>query len=113
MNPLPSLRRTAAASAAAALIAVGAAGVLRPALAGSLRNPASPARQIAVHDFGEEHAFLADSVYDRINPLILAAMPRGNPAIIFRAPSKCVPGSLIKVLKRVSAKYGPITVNAG
>ena len=35
-----------------------------------------------------------------------------HPGINFRAPTKCVPSSLIKVLKRVSARYGPITVNS-
>ena len=112
MLTMPYLRRTIAACATAALLTAGAADSVRPAFAGSPTNAASPKHQIAVHDFGEEHAFLADSVFDRINPLILAAMPRGRPAIVYRAPVKCVPGSLIRMLKRVSAKYGPITVNS-
>ena len=72
----------------------------------------NPRRLIAVHDFGEEHAHLADSLFDQINPLILAAMPRGKAHVEYRAPSKCIPGSLRVVLARVSAKYGPITVNS-
>jgi uncharacterized protein YcbK (DUF882 family) len=107
-----SLTRTIAALAAAAVLAAGAADTGMQANAGALSNLPSPRQQIAVHDFGEEHAFLADSVFDKINPLILAAMPRGKSAIIFRAPSRCVPGSLIRVLKLVSARYGPITVNS-
>lgn len=104
--------RILSALTAAALLAANTASVGTLAFAGPLPNLPSPRQQIAVHDFGEEHAHLADSVYDRMNPLILAALPRGEPAIVFRAPTKCVPGSLIKVLKRVSAKYGPITVNS-
>jgi Peptidase M15 len=41
-----------------------------------------------------------------------AAQVRGGPAIAFRAPAKCIPGSLVRVLRRVSARYGPITVNS-
>lgn len=112
MHDMPYIRRAVAACAAAALLVSGAADSVQPAVAGGLANIVSPKHQIAVHDFGEEHAFLADSVFDKMNPLILAAMPRGKPAIVFRAPSRCVPGSLIKMLKRVSARYGPITVNS-
>ena len=112
MQPMPYIRRAIAAGAAAAFLAAGAADSVSPASASRLASLVSPKQLIAVHDFGEEHAHLADSVYDRMNPLILAALPRGKPAIVFRAPTKCVPGSLIKVLKRVSAKYGPITVNS-
>jgi uncharacterized protein YcbK (DUF882 family) len=105
-----SFRRTAIAAVCAS--AIGAGAVSNPASATGFLFPLSPKEQIAVHDFGDEHAFLADSVYDKMNPLILAAMPRGKSTIVFRAPTKCVPGSLIRVLKRVSAKYGPITVNS-
>jgi uncharacterized protein YcbK (DUF882 family) len=112
MHPTPYLRRAIAACAAAAILAAGAADSVQPAFAGSPTSAASPKHQVAVHDFGHEHAFLADSIFDKMNPLILAAMPRGKSAIVFRAPSRCVPGSLIRVLKRVSAKYGPITVNS-
>ena len=72
----------------------------------------NPRYSIAVHDFGEEHAHLADSMFDQINPLILAAMPRGKSHVEYRAPSNCIPGSLRVVLARVSAKYGPVTVNS-
>ena len=72
----------------------------------------NPRYSIAVHDFGEEHAHLADSMFDQINPLILAAMPRGKSHVEYRAPSKCIPGSLRVVLARISAKYGPVTVNS-
>ncbi|MGB8816976.1 MAG: D-Ala-D-Ala carboxypeptidase family metallohydrolase [Rhizobiaceae bacterium] len=72
----------------------------------------NPVHAVAVHDFGEEHAHLADSVFDTINPLILAALPRGKAHVEYRAPAKCVPASLRSVLAKVSAKYGPITVNS-
>jgi uncharacterized protein YcbK (DUF882 family) len=72
----------------------------------------NPWRAVAVHDFGEEHAHLAGSVFDDINPLILAALPRGKAHVEYRAPANCVPGSLRSVLAKVSAKYGPITVNS-
>jgi uncharacterized protein YcbK (DUF882 family) len=112
MREVFSMSRTIAALAAVAVLAAGAADTGRQANAGALSHLPSPSHQIAVHDFGEEHAHLADSVYDRMNPLILAALPRGRPAIVYRAPTRCVPGSLIRMLKRVSAKYGPITVNS-
>ncbi len=112
MRQLISLRRTIAALAAAAVLAASPVDYGQQASAGGLIFVPSPKHQIDLHDFGEEHAFLADSVFDKMNPLILAAMPRGKSAIIFRAPSRCVPGSLIRVLKRVSARYGPITVNS-
>jgi uncharacterized protein YcbK (DUF882 family) len=105
-----SFRRTAIAAFCATM--VGSSSVVDPASANGFFFAISPKERIAIHDFGEEHAHLADSVYDKMNPLILAALPRGKPAIVYRAPTKCVPGSLIKVLKRVSAKYGPITVNS-
>ena len=106
------MRRTAAAVAGAAFLAASAVDTGQMASAGTLPNLPSPREEIAEHDFGEEHAFLADSVYSRMNPLILAALPRGKPAIVFRAPTRCLPGSLIRVLKRVSARFGPITVNS-
>ncbi len=105
-----NVRRTAIAAFCAGM--VGASAISDPASATGFFFALSPKEQIAVHDFGEEHAHLADSVYDKMNPLILAGLPRGRPAIVYRAPTKCVPGSLIRVLKRVSAKYGPITVNS-
>ena len=97
--------------AAAACAIAGASFAAGGAYAGTISFTLSPTGQIAVHDFGEEHAFLADIPRDE-RPFIFAAIPRGNPAIDFRAPTKCIPGSLMKVLKRVSAKYGAITVNS-
>lgn len=82
------------------------------AIAGQINAAVSPKKQIAMHDFGEEHAHLADSVYDDINPILLAALPRGGARIDYRAPAKCIPGSLRAVLAKVSAKFGPITVNS-
>jgi Peptidase M15 len=41
-----------------------------------------------------------------------AAQAYEGRAINYRAPAKCIPGSLVKVLRRVSARYGPITVNS-
>ncbi len=72
----------------------------------------NPWRTIAVHDFGDEHAHLAGSVFDQINPLILAALRAGKSHVDYRAPANCVPGSLKAVLAKVSAKYGPVTVNS-
>ena len=106
------MSRTIAALTALGVLVASASDFGTQAFAGALPATTSPKQQVAVHDFGHEHAFLADSLYDRMNPLILAALPRGRPAIVFRAPSRCVPGSLIRVLKRVSARYGPITVNS-
>jgi Peptidase M15 len=96
----------------ACIFVVGSIVVQPSATAGQFFFAMSPKKQIAVHDFGEEHAHLADSVYDTINPLVLAALPRGRAYVEYRAPSKCIPGSLRSVLARVSAKFGPITVNS-
>ncbi len=103
-------RATAFAFAAAAL---AAAPVLQiPAAANPFGIAQNPRQALAVHDFGEEHAHLADSIYDQMNPLILAALPRGKSHVEYRAPSKCIPASLRAVIARVSAKYGPVTVNS-
>ena len=80
--------------------------------AGQLNAAMSPKMHIAVHDFGEEHAHLVDSVFDNMNPLLLAALPRGSASIDYRAPANCIPASLRAVLAKVSAKFGPITVNS-
>ena len=112
MSRLISGSRSIAALAAFSVLLASFPDIAIQAFAGAIPAMTSPKHQIAVHDFGEEHAHLADSVFDRMNPLILAAMPRGRPAIVYRAPTKCVPGSLIRMLKRVSARYGPITVNS-
>jgi Peptidase M15 len=106
-----AFRRAACAAIAAGAIALTATSISEPAAAGSFAFAPSPKKQIAVHDFGEEHAFLADSVYGKMNPLILAALPRGKSAIVFNAPTKCVPGSLIKVLKRISATFRSTSKN--
>jgi len=90
-----NFRRTTIAAVCATMVGIGA--VSNPANATGFFFALSPKEQIAVHDFGEEHAHLADSIYDKMNPLILAALPRGRPAIVYRAPTKCVPGSLIRV----------------
>ncbi len=112
MRQLISMSRTIAVLTALGVLVASTSDIGTQAYAGALPAMPSPTQQIAVHDFGEEHAHLADSVFDRMNPLILAALPRGRPAIVYRAPTRCVPGSLIRMLKRVSAKYGPITVNS-
>jgi uncharacterized protein YcbK (DUF882 family) len=84
-----------------------------PADAGTLPEPSNPQERVGAHLFDEEHAHLLnDSVFDKISPLVLAAMPRGKAFIDYKAPSKCVPEQLKNVLNRVSAKYGPITVNS-
>jgi uncharacterized protein YcbK (DUF882 family) len=102
----PAIRRAFIA------LPIAAASVLATATANPFGLAENPRRALSVHDFGEEHAHLADSLYDKVNPLILAALPRGKAFIDYRAPSNCVPGSLKAVLSRVSAKYGPITVNS-
>ena len=84
-----------------------------PADAGTLPEPSNPQQRIGAHLYDEDHAhLLKDSVFDKISPLVLAAMPRGTAYIDYKAPSKCVPPRLKNVLSRVSAKYGPITVNS-
>lgn len=83
-----------------------------PAAAGPAGPAENPRHSIAVHDFGEEHAHLADGRFDRMDPAILAALPRGKAYIDYRAPSNCIPAPLRAVLTRVSKKYGPITVNS-
>ena len=84
-----------------------------PADAGTLPEPSNPQERVGAHLFDEEHAHLLnDSVFDKISPLVLAAMPRGKAYIDYKAPSKCVPEQLKNVLNRVSAKYGPLTVNS-
>jgi uncharacterized protein YcbK (DUF882 family) len=108
----PVIRRAVLASLAASIVVAGSIGTDQSATAGQFFFALSPKKQIAVHDFGEEHAHLADSVYDTINPLVLAALPRGKAHVEYRAPAKCIPGSLRAVLARVSAKFGPITVNS-
>ena len=72
----------------------------------------SPKHIVAVHDFGEEHAFLGESIYDKMDAVTLAALPRGVPHIAYLAPSNCVPSGLKAVLAQVSKKFGPITVNS-
>eukprot|EP01132_Coremiostelium_polycephalum_P001764 gene1764-2186_t len=48
------------------------------ATAGTLPEPANPWKRLGAHLFDEEHAhLLGDSLFDKINPLVLAAMPRG------------------------------------
>ncbi len=95
-----------AAIAAATLI-----GVLHPANAGAFLTD-SPKHAVAVHDFGEEHAFLGESIYDKMDAVTLASLPRGIAHIAYLAPSNCVPSGLKAVLAQVSKKYGPITVNS-
>ena len=106
-----ALKRRLSVYAVASAIAVSAP-MPQAANANGIAIQQNPWRTVAVHDFGEEHAHLAGSVFDDINPLILAALPRGKAHIEYRAPAKCIPGSLRAVLARVSAKYGPITVNS-
>lgn len=104
-------RRTFVFSLAAAALA--ATPVLHlAAVANPFGIAHNPRQTLAVHDFGEEHAHLADSIYDQMNPLIVAALPRGKAHVEYRAPSKCIPGALRAVIARVSAKYGPVTVNS-
>jgi uncharacterized protein YcbK (DUF882 family) len=95
-----------------AMLTVTSPPIQQTAEAGQFFFALSPKKQIAIHDFGEEHAFLADSIYDNVNPLILAALPRGTSRVNYRAPAKCVPASLRAVIAKVSKRYGPITVNS-
>ncbi|MGH6761175.1 MAG: YcbK family protein [Phyllobacterium sp.] len=109
-----SARCVAAFTALFFCFGILAAGIAAsPAKAGNIAKPANPWQRLGAHLFDDEHAhLLGDSVFDTINPLILAAMPRGKAYIQYNAPSKCVPARLRKVLNRVSARYGPITVNS-
>ncbi len=86
-------------------------GLERSAQAGTFL-PANPKHEIAVHDFGEEHAFLGESIYDKMDAVTLASLPRGVAHIAYLAPSNCVPSGLKAVLAQVSKKFGPITVNS-
>ncbi len=111
MLPLRSVVfRAKSASVAVALLGLGST---IPATAGTLPEPANPWKRLGAHLFDEEHAhLLGDSLFDKINPLVLAAMPRGKAYIQYKAPANCVPERLKNVLNRVSATYGPITVNS-
>ncbi len=111
MLPLRSVVfRAKSASVAVALLGLGSA---ISATAGTLPEPANPWKRLGAHLFDEEHAhLLGDSLFDKINPLVLAAMPRGKAYIQYKAPANCVPERLKNVLNRVSATYGPITVNS-
>jgi hypothetical protein len=105
--------RSVAFRAKATLPALVVLALAIPADAGTLPEPSNPQVRIGAHVFGEEHAhLLKDSLFDKISPLVLAAMPRGKAYIDYKAPAKCVPERLRNVLNRVSAKYGPITVNS-
>jgi uncharacterized protein YcbK (DUF882 family) len=86
-------------------------GLSQPASAGAFLTD-SPKHIVAVHDFGEEHAFLGESIYDKMDAVTLAALPRGVAHIAYLAPSNCVPSGLKAVLAQVSKKFGPITVNS-
>lgn len=94
-----------------AIVAVTSIGLLQPAHAGTFLTD-SPKHVVAVHDFGEEHAFLGESIYDKMDAVTLAALPRGVAHIAYLAPSNCVPSGLKAVLGQISKKYGPITVNS-
>ena len=73
----------------------------------------NPWHMITDFETDAEHGHLLreQSPFDSMTDLQLAAVPKGN-RIHYRAPSKCVPGQLKKVLAAVAAKYGPITVNS-
>lgn len=109
-----SARCVAAFKASIICFGALAAGMnVKPAEAGNIGKAENPWHRLGAHLFDDEHAhLLGDSVFDKINPLILAAMPRGKAYIQYNAPSKCVPARLRQVLDRVSVKYGPITVNS-
>jgi Peptidase M15 len=57
-------------------------------------------------------AVIAGAVFAASPPTEAGAQAALRPGIDFRAPSNCIPGSLVRVLRRVSARYGPITVNS-
>ncbi|MFZ1680003.1 MAG: D-Ala-D-Ala carboxypeptidase family metallohydrolase [Rhizobiaceae bacterium] len=86
--------------------------VFSPAHAGP-GGAANPLDAVAVHDFDEEHAHLHfGSRFDRMSPVELAALAKGQAHIAWNAPSGCVPGRLKSVLERAARRYGPITVNS-
>ncbi len=93
------------------IVAATSIGLEQPASAGAFLTD-NPKHLVAVHDFGEEHAFLGESIYDKMDAVTLAALPRGVAHIAYLAPSNCVPSGLKAVLAQVSKKFGPITVNS-
>lgn len=97
-----------------ALAGAAVAAVSTTALnAGPTQKIDNPRERIGVSIFDEDHAHLMDEApLAKINPLILAAMPKGKAYVQYNAPARCVPGSLRAVLDRVSKRYGPITVNS-
>ncbi|PRD53282.1 YcbK family protein [Phyllobacterium myrsinacearum] len=113
MTMLPLRGVVFRAKSAALAVALFGLAFANSATAGTLPEPANPWKRLGAHLFDEEHAhLLGDSLFDKINPLVLAAMPRGKAYIQYKAPANCVPERLKNVLNRVSAAYGPITVNS-
>jgi uncharacterized protein YcbK (DUF882 family) len=78
------------------------------AFAGPVKNPWE---SLAPALFNDEEVFLEPNEFDAMDALQLAAVPSGQ-RIKWIAPSNCVPASLKGVIKRVAARFGPITVNS-
>ena len=76
--------------------------------AGSIKNPWE---SLAPALFNDEEVFLEPNEFDAMDAFELAAVPAGQ-RIKWSAPSNCVPGSLKAVIKKVAARFGPITVNS-
>lgn len=113
MNRLAAVRIRARAVTLALASLVSLALSASMLNAGPIQKTDNPWHRLGVSMFDEEHAHLIDeSPLDAINPLILAAMPKGKAFVRYNAPSNCVPGSLRAVLNKVSKRYGPITVNS-
>ncbi|MEM0899480.1 MAG: D-Ala-D-Ala carboxypeptidase family metallohydrolase [Pseudomonadota bacterium] len=76
-------------------------------------KPENPWHLVTDFETDREHGFLLreKSPFDGMSELQLKLVTAGK-RIHFRAPSKCVPARLKKVLREVAAKYGPITVNS-
>jgi uncharacterized protein YcbK (DUF882 family) len=89
-------------------LAIFCLSVPATALAGPIKNPW---QSLAPVLFNDEETFLAPNEFDAMDALQLAAVPTGQ-RIKWSAPANCVPGSLKGVLKKVAARFGPITVSS-
>ncbi len=78
------------------------------AQAGPMKNPWE---SLAPALFNDEEHFLEPNEFDAMDAFELAAVPAGQ-RIKWSAPSNCVPRSLKNVIKKVAARFGPITVNS-
>ncbi|MGL4405863.1 MAG: YcbK family protein [Notoacmeibacter sp.] len=79
-----------------------------PAQAGALKNPWD---SVAPTLFNDEEVFHQANEFDAMDAFQLAAVPTGQ-RVKWIAPSNCVPASLKRVIQKVAARFGPITVSS-